>query len=152
MKKINRFSFLFGLMILIIFNSCNNNNQRDIKRQEVKNHALQLNEVEQKNKLPTTQIKFNHQLIKIHPKNLNEKIIVEYPFINIGNNPLYIENCKGSMAFIPIYKKDTVPPNGIGKIIGEFLPSSDKRNMIRHLAVIANTEPKSTILKLEIEY
>lgn len=98
---------------------------------------------------PTTNIKFASDKVdfgKVIPQSENKH---SFEFVNTGNEPLTIENAKGSCGCtVPQWPKEPIMPGEKGTIDVVFRPKDreasgeDKKTV----TVTANTNPKNTIL------
>ena len=73
-----------------------------------------------------------------------------FKFTNTGNEPLIIDNAKGSCGCtVPNYPKEPIPPGGTGEIEVVYKPGKQKAQQNKTVTVTANTEPTNTILKIK---
>ena len=95
--------------------------------------------------VPKTSIKFqeeNFDFGNIKQDSENKHI---FKFTNTGNNPLIIENAKGSCGCtVPQWPKEPIPPSGTGEIEVVYKPGKQKSNQKKTVTIHANTEPKET--------
>ena len=73
-----------------------------------------------------------------------------FKFKNTGNEPLVIENAKGSCGCtVPSYPKEPIPPGGEGEIGVVYKPGKQKNNQTKKVTITANTDPVQTILTIK---
>jgi hypothetical protein len=73
-----------------------------------------------------------------------------FKFTNTGNEPLIIESATGSCGCtVPNYPKQPIPPGGTGDIEVEYKPGKQENAQTKTVTIVANTEPKETILRLK---
>jgi hypothetical protein len=73
-----------------------------------------------------------------------------FKFTNTGNEPLIIESASGSCGCtVPNYPKQPIPPGGTGDIEVEYKPGKQENAQTKTVTIVANTEPKETILRLK---
>lgn len=98
---------------------------------------------------PTTKITFDkseHDFGTINQDSENKHL---FTFTNTGNEPLIIENAKGSCGCtVPNYPKEPIPPGGTGEIEVVYKPGKQKAAQNKSITITANTEPKNTILTI----
>lgn len=101
---------------------------------------------------PSTQISFaetNHSFGTIKQDTENKKI---FTFTNTGDNPLIIENAKGSCGCtVPTYPRQPIQPGETGEIEVIYKPGKQKGNQQKTVTITANTEPKNTMLYISAE-
>lgn len=72
-----------------------------------------------------------------------------FRFTNNGNEPLYIENAKGSCGCtVPQWPKDPIAPGASGEIKVKFNSKNKKGKNQKKVTLIANTEPVTTVLTI----
>lgn len=73
-----------------------------------------------------------------------------FEFTNTGDQPLIIENAKGSCGCtVPNYPKEPIPPGGTGTIDVVYKPGKQEGEQSKTVTVTANTSPsKQTILNI----
>lgn len=105
-----------------------------------------------KPQLPATTMNFNemdHDFGTIDQDTENKKV---FTFTNTGDNPLVIENAKGSCGCtVPSYPKNPIPPGGTGEIEVVYKPGKQKGAQNKTVTITANTEPTTTILKIKAD-
>jgi hypothetical protein len=73
-----------------------------------------------------------------------------FKFTNTGNEPLIIESASGSCGCtVPNYPKQPIPPGGTGDIEVEYKPGKQENAQTKTVTIVANTEPRETILRLK---
>jgi hypothetical protein len=73
-----------------------------------------------------------------------------FKFTNTGNEPLIIESATGSCGCtVPNYPKQPIPPGGTGDIEVEYKPGKQENAQTKTVTIVANTEPKETVLRLK---
>lgn len=99
---------------------------------------------------PKTTLKFetyDHDFGNIKQDSENKKI---FTFTNTGTEPLIIESAKGSCGCtVPNYPKNPIPPGEVGEIEVVYKPGKQKDLQNKNVTIIANTEPKQTILRIK---
>jgi hypothetical protein len=74
----------------------------------------------------------------------------KFTFTNTGNEPLLIESATGSCGCtVPQYPKQPIPPGGTGEIEVEYKPGKQENAQTKTVTIVANTEPRETILRLK---
>lgn len=103
-----------------------------------------------KPQLPPTTISFEeeeHDFGEIKQNTQNEKI---FSFKNTGDKPLLIQNAKGSCGCtVPEYPKEPIPPGQESEIKVVYSPGEQKNQQTKTVTITANTEPKTTILRIK---
>lgn len=101
---------------------------------------------------PLTAVKFDsydHDYGKIKQDTQNKKV---FTFTNTGDEPLIIESAKGSCGCtVPNYPKNPIAPGEKGEIEVVYSPGKQKGNQNKNVTIVANTEPKQTILRIKAE-
>ena len=73
-----------------------------------------------------------------------------FTFTNTGKEPMIIESATGSCGCtVPSYPKEPVPPGGTGQIDVVYKPGKQENAQQKQVTVVANTEPKQTILRIK---
>ncbi|MCW5897775.1 MAG: DUF1573 domain-containing protein [Flavobacteriales bacterium] len=73
-----------------------------------------------------------------------------FTFTNTGREPLVIESATGSCGCtVPNYPKQPIPPGGTGQIEIEYKPGKQENAQTKTVTVVANTEPKETVLRVK---
>ena len=97
--------------------------------------------------IATTTFNFSeteHSFGKINQDTENRKV---FTFTNTGNEPLIIENAKGSCGCtVPNYPKEPIAPGKTGEIEVIYKPGKQKGNQSKTVTITANTDPKNTML------
>ncbi len=74
----------------------------------------------------------------------------KFSFTNTGSEPLLIESATGSCGCtVPNYPKEPIPPGGTGEIDVEYKPGKQENAQTKTVTIVANTEPKETVLRLK---
>lgn len=74
----------------------------------------------------------------------------KFTFTNTGSEPLLIESANGSCGCtVPNYPKQPIPPGGTGEIDVEYKPGKQENAQTKTVTIVANTEPKETVLRLK---
>ena len=101
---------------------------------------------------PLTAMKFevyDHDFGNIKQDTQNKKV---FTFTNTGDEPLIIESAKGSCGCtVPNYPKNPIPPGEKGEIEVVYSPGKQKGVQNKNVTIVANTEPKQTILRIKAE-
>ncbi len=72
-----------------------------------------------------------------------------FSFTNTGNEPLVIENAKGSCGCtVPTYPKQPIAPGKTGKIEVVYSPGKQQGEQNKTVSITANTEPNITTLNI----
>lgn len=99
---------------------------------------------------PTTSIAFEqeaHDFGTIKQDSENEHV---FTFTNTGENPLIIENAKGSCGCtVPEYPKEPIAPGKTGEIKVVYKPGKQKGNQMKTVTLTANTEPSTQQLQIK---
>ncbi len=73
-----------------------------------------------------------------------------FTFTNTGREPLVIESATGSCGCtVPNYPKQPIPPGGTGNIEIEYKPGKQENAQTKTVTIVANTEPKETVLRVK---
>lgn len=111
-----------------------------------------LNNKEAIDNTPKTTLKFDsydHDFGAIKQDTENKKI---FTFTNTGKEPLIISEAKGSCGCtVPNYPKAPIAPGGTGEIEVVYKPGKQKDLQNKTVTVIANTEPKETLLRIKAQ-
>ncbi len=98
---------------------------------------------------PTTNISFaeaSHNFGEIMQDSKNTYI---FKFTNTGNEPLVIENAKGSCGCtVPTYPKEPIAPGATGEIEVVYSPGKQQGEQNKTVTITANTEPNVTTLNI----
>ena len=99
---------------------------------------------------PKTSVAFNkdeHDFGNIKQDSENKYV---FEFTNTGSEPLIIESATGSCGCtVPNYPKEPVPPGGKSQIEVVYKPGKQENAQQKQVTVVANTEPKQTILRIK---
>ncbi len=99
---------------------------------------------------PLTTLKFDtydHDFGDIKQDTKNAKT---FKFTNTGTEPLIIESAKGSCGCtVPQYPKNPIAPGEQGEIEVVYSPGKQKALQNKNVTIVANTEPKQTILRIK---
>jgi hypothetical protein len=72
-----------------------------------------------------------------------------FEFKNTGDKPLLIETARGSCGCtVPNYPKQPIPPGETGEIEVVYSPGKQKGKQNKSVTIIANTEPRTTVLQI----
>lgn len=72
-----------------------------------------------------------------------------FTFTNAGDEPLIIDNCKGSCGCtVPQWPKEPIAPGATGDIEVKFNSKGKKNNQTKRVTINANTDPAQTILTI----
>ena len=73
-----------------------------------------------------------------------------FSFTNTGKEPLIIESATGSCGCtVPNYPKEPIAPGKTGSIEVVYKPGQQENQQQKQVTVVANTEPKQTILRIK---
>jgi hypothetical protein len=73
-----------------------------------------------------------------------------FTFTNTGKEPMIIESATGSCGCtVPSYPKEPIAPGATGKIDVVYKPGKQENAQQKQVTVVANTEPKQTILRIK---
>jgi hypothetical protein len=90
-----------------------------------------------------------HDFGNINQESTNNHV---FTFTNTGNEPLIIENAKGSCGCtVPEYPKHPINPGETGEIKIEYKPGKQKGNQTKNITITANTQPEETILRIKAD-
>ncbi len=99
---------------------------------------------------PKTTVNFaeyEHDFGNIKQDTENEKV---FTFTNTGTEPLIIESATGSCGCtVPEYPKHPIAPGETGDIKVVYKPGKQKNAQTKTVTIVANTEPKSTELRIK---
>ena len=99
---------------------------------------------------PTTNIAFpvmEHNFGKVMQNSENTYV---FKFTNSGSEPLVISNAQGSCGCtVPSYPKEPIAPGATGNIDVVYKPGKQENAQQKQVTVVANTEPKQTILRIK---
>lgn len=101
---------------------------------------------------PPTNVQFAemaHDFGSISQDTENEKI---FTFTNTGDNPLIIENARGSCGCtVPEWPREPIPPGETGEIRVVYKPGKQQGKQAKTVTITANTEPRDTQLTISAE-
>lgn len=98
-------------------------------------------------KTTITFAEYEHDFGNIKQDSENKKV---FTFTNTGSEPLLIEAANGSCGCtVPNYPKNPIPPGGTGQIEVEYKPGKQENAQTKTVTVVANTEPKETLLRIK---
>lgn len=101
---------------------------------------------------PPTSVAFaemSHDFGAIKQDTENEKIFM---FTNTGDNPLIIENARGSCGCtVPEWPREPIAPGATGEIRVVYKPGKQKGKQAKTVTITANTEPRDTRLTISAE-
>tara|TARA_B110000483_G_scaffold224652_1_gene283619 strand:- start:122 stop:703 length:582 start_codon:yes stop_codon:yes gene_type:complete len=81
--------------------------------------------------------------------NQDSKHTKVFEFKNTGDKPLLIETARGSCGCtVPNYPKQPIPPGETGEIEVVYSPGKQKGKQNKSVTIIANTEPRTTVLQI----
>lgn len=104
----------------------------------------------QKSNIPTTSINFNKYEHDFGTINQDTENAYTFTFTNTGNEPLVIEQAKGSCGCtVPTFPKEPIPPGGTGEIGVVYKPGKQKNAQNKTVTITANTDPVQTTLKIK---
>lgn len=99
---------------------------------------------------PPTAVAFaetSHDFGTIQQDSKNTKV---FKFTNTGDKPLLIESARGSCGCtVPNYPKQPIPPGQEGEIEVVYSPGKQKGQQTKSVTIIANTEPRTTVLQIK---
>ena len=88
-----------------------------------------------------------HDFGTIKQDSKNTKV---FKFTNTGDKPLLIESARGSCGCtVPNYPKQPIPPGQEGEIEVVYSPGKQKGQQTKSVTIIANTEPRTTVLQIK---
>jgi len=103
---------------------------------------------------PVTSIEFEKAEYDFGTIMEGEKVIYDYKFVNTGDEPLIIQNAKGSCGCtVPSWERDPIPPGGSSVIKVQF-DSKNKGKVggglqSKRVTITANTDPVNTYLTIK---
>lgn len=99
---------------------------------------------------PPTAVTFEKEVHDFGTIKQNSENTFVYRFKNTGTNPLIIESATGSCGCtVPNYPKDPILPGKTGDIEVVYRPGTQEGVQEKTVTVVANTNPKSSVLKLK---
>ena len=98
---------------------------------------------------PTTSMAFAVQEWDFGNIEQNSENTHIFEFTNTGNEPLIIQDAKGSCGCtVPKYPKEPIAPGATGEIEVEYKPGTQKGNQTKAVTLTANTQPEQTVLQI----
>jgi len=98
---------------------------------------------------PITKITFDETTYDFGTVPSGEKVKHVFKFTNTGNEPLVIENAKGSCGCtVADWPREPIPPGKGGEITVVFDSKGKSGKVTKRVTITANTNPKSTFLTI----
>jgi len=99
---------------------------------------------------PTTTMLFEEYEHDFGVMDEGDKVEHIFKFTNTGENPLILENCKGSCGCtVPTCPKEPIQPGGEGEIKVVFNSRGKKNKQTKRVTITANTAPEAqTVLTI----
>ena len=98
---------------------------------------------------PTTTIAFLSYEHDFGTLTQGESATHMFEFTNIGDEPLIIDNCKGSCGCtVPKCPKEPIQPGGKGQIEVKFNSKGKKNQQTKKVTINGNTDPAQTFLTI----
>ena len=99
---------------------------------------------------PTTTMLFEEYEHDFGVLDEGDKVEHIFKFTNTGENPLILENCKGSCGCtVPTCPKEPIQPGGEGEIKVVFNSRGKKNKQTKRVTITANTAPEAqTVLTI----
>ncbi len=98
---------------------------------------------------PKTVMNFDQMTHDFGDMTEGEEKEYSFRFTNNGNEPLYIENAKGSCGCtVPQWPKEPIAPGASGEIKVKFNSKNKKGKNQKKVTLIANTDPVTTVLSI----
>jgi hypothetical protein len=165
MKKLG---FILALSMLVMF-SCKDEGAKnavaDAATPSVPTAATTNNAVPSSNPIPAanepavpagpiTSLEFEETEYDFGTIMEGEKVVYDYKFVNTGDEPLIIQNAKGSCGCtVPEWERDPIPPGGSSVIKVQF-DSKNKGKVggglqSKRVTITANTDPVNTYLTIK---
>ena len=165
MKKLG---FIFALSMLVMFACKNDGGTADVAEAatpSVPTAATTNTAVPSSNPLPKanepavpagpiTALEFEETEYDFGTIMEGEKVVYDYKFVNTGDEPLIIQNAKGSCGCtVPEWERDPIPPGGSSVIKVQF-DSKNKGKVggglqSKRVTITANTDPVNTYLTIK---
>ena len=134
------------VLILIVFNACENKQRTDNQTIEDKQKALQPT----KDKFPVMVI--DTPSVDLGTLMQGDTIMLVYNFKNTGNMPLVLSNVNASCGCTtPSYSKDPVAPGEKGFITVKFNSKGKEGKLNKTVTAYANTKPAENTVSFKIE-
>lgn len=104
----------------------------------------------QSSNLPKTTIQFEETVFDFGTIKQGDSKEHVFKFKNTGNEPLVIEDAKGSCGCtVPQYPKEAIAPGATGEIQVKFNSAGKSNQQQKTVTLTANTEPVQTILTIK---
>jgi hypothetical protein len=98
---------------------------------------------------PTTKMAFNEYDFNFGNIKQNSENVHKFSFTNTGDKPLIITDAKGSCGCtVPKYPTEPIAPGATSEIEVIYKPGTQKDQQSKSVTITANTEPSSTIIKI----
>ena len=134
------------VLILIVFNACENKQRTDNQTIEDKQKVLQPT----KDKFPVMVI--DTPSVDLGTLMQGDTIMHVYNFKNTGNMPLVLSNVNASCGCTtPSYSKDPVAPGEKGFITVKFNSKGKEGKLNKTVTAYANTKPAENTVSFKIE-
>ncbi len=99
---------------------------------------------------PTTTISFANYEHDFGTLAQGESVTHMFEFTNSGNEPLIIDNCKGSCGCtVPKCPKEPIQPGETGQIEVKFNSKGKKNQQTKKVTINGNTDPAQTFLTIK---
>jgi len=99
---------------------------------------------------PATTIQFAETEFDFGKMKQGDQVEHVFKFTNTGNEPLIIEDAKGSCGCtVPSYPKEPIAPGATGEILVKFNSAGKSNNQQKTVTLTANTNPLNTILTIK---
>ena len=99
---------------------------------------------------PTTTIAFTDYEHDFGTMTQGDAVTHLFEFTNTGDEPLIIDNCKGSCGCtVPQCPKEPIQPGETGQIEVKFNSKGKKNQQTKRVTVNANTDPAQTFLTIK---
>jgi len=136
------------LAVLLMAMSCELSDQRDNVSSDLINNTNSAYEDVDQDKLPV--FEFDTRTFDFGIISQGEKVLHKYKFENIGETPLVIASVEGSCGCTVSknWPKTPVRPGDSGEIEVEFNSENRSGTVAKHVTILANTSPATTVLEL----
>ncbi|HBP45389.1 MAG TPA: DUF1573 domain-containing protein [Flavobacteriales bacterium] len=99
---------------------------------------------------PTTTVAFSEYEFDFGTLAQGDAVTHMFEFTNSGNEPLIIDNCKGSCGCtVPKCPKEPIQPGEKGQIEVKFNSKGKKNQQTKKVTINANTDPAQTLLTIK---
>jgi hypothetical protein len=99
---------------------------------------------------PATTVQFSETEFDFGKMKQGDQVEHVFKFTNTGNEPLIIEDAKGSCGCtVPSYPKEPIAPGATGEILVKFNSAGKSNNQQKTVTLTANTNPLNTILTIK---